>query len=135
MSEPCDDSERSGGAAGKRSPCTAEKLQPAFSNSSARSSLISPPPPPGRAQEVRRNRAPPPSKSSRPETMRSRSSRKRSSICERKAVMRAPSHANGACRGAAPSGTTAPARLLLARRYRGADLGGKVLGLLLQALA
>src|SRR5690349_16138259 len=57
-------------AAGYLSPHTAEKLQPPFSNTSPRSSLISPPPPPGRSHFVRLNF--PPSSSSRRAQIRSR---------------------------------------------------------------
>src|SRR5437764_10609086 len=103
-----------GGAAGKLGPCTAEKLQPAFSNSSPRSSLISPPPPPGRSQPVRRNVAPDPSNCSSPATMRSLSSRNRCSTSARNACMR---------------------RRLFLAGHRSADLGGKILLLFLQALA
>src|SRR5437899_272498 len=45
-------------AAGYLSPHTAEKLQPPFSNTCPRSSLISPPPPPGRSHLVRWNLSP-----------------------------------------------------------------------------
>src|SRR2546423_8784744 len=103
-----------GGAGGKLSPCTAEKLQPAFSNSSPRSSLISPPPPPGRSQPVRRNLAPDPSNCSSPATMRSLSSRNRCSTSARNPCM---------------------GRRLFLAGYRSADLGGEVLLLFLQALA
>src|SRR5439155_8101329 len=102
------------GAGGKLSPCTAEKLQPAFSNSSPRSSVISPPPPPGRSQPVRRNVAPDPSNCSSPATMRSLSSRNRCSTSARNACMR---------------------RRLFLAGHRSADLGGEVLLLFLQALA
>src|SRR5438445_12473786 len=103
-----------GGAGGKLSPCTAEKLQPAFSNSSPRSSLISPPPPPGRSQAVRPNVAPDPSTCWSPATIRSLSSRNRCSTSARNACMRY--------------------RLFLAG-YRRAHLGGQVLLLFLQAFA
>src|SRR5712664_1850053 len=113
-SSPCAAGAAPGGAAGKLLPCTAEKLQPPFSNSSPRSSAISPPPPPGRSQAVRRNFAPPSSSSSFA-TMRSRSSRKRDSTSARKAAMR-------------------PASLLLSADG-GAHFGGEVLGFLGQAFA
>src|SRR5438132_2177486 len=103
-----------GGAGGKLSPCTAEKLQPAFSNSSPRSSLISPPPPPGRSQPVRRNVASDPSNCCSPATMRSLSSRNRCSTSARNASMR---------------------RRLFLAGHRSADLGGEVLLLFLQTLA
>src|SRR6266436_2112874 len=113
-SSPCAAGTAPGGAAGKLLPCTAEKLQPPFSNSSPRSSALSPPPPPGRSQAVRRNFAPPSSSSSFA-TMRSRSSRKRDSTSARKAAMR-------------------PASLLLSADG-GAHFGGEVLGFLGQAFA
>src|SRR5256712_1687477 len=103
-----------GGAGGNLSPCTAEKLHPAFSNSSPRSSLISPPPPPGRSQAVRRNVAADPSACWSPATIRSLSSRNRCSTSARNACMRC--------------------RLFLAG-YRRAHLGGEVLLLFLQAFA
>src|SRR5439155_12933552 len=114
MSSPCAAGAAPGGATGKLVPCTAEKLQPPFSNSSPRSSAISPPPPPGRSQAVRRNFAPPSTCSSFA-TMRSRRSRKRDSTSARKASMR-------------------PASLLLSGDG-GAHFGGEVLRFLRQALA
>src|SRR5437763_14318943 len=113
-----------GGAAGKLGPCTAEKLQPAFSNSSPRSSLISPPPPPGRCQAVRRNVAPDPSSSWSRATMRFRSSRNRCSTSSRKPCMRHSYHPR----------RVFSERLLLSADRR-ADFGSEVLLFLLQALA
>src|SRR5207237_10213855 len=133
-------------ADGYCAPLTFEKLQPPFSKSWPRSSLISPPPPPGRSQVVRRNL--PPSSSSRRAQILSRRSRKRSSTSLRSALTPSP-------RG----GTSSPTRCrrvrrdgpvprfqeqLLARRRAGhplllADGGahfrGEVLLLLLQPLA
>src|SRR5438067_3418172 len=113
-----------GGAAGKLGPCTAEKLQPAFSNSSPRSSLISPPPPPGRCQAGRRNVAPDPSRSCSGATMRSRSSRNRCSTSSRKSRMRHSYHRRSVWRSG-----------LLLSGDGGAHFGGEVLLLLLQAFA
>src|SRR5438067_7227467 len=113
-----------GGAAGKLGPCTAEKLQPAFSNSSPRSSLISPPPPPGRCQAVRRKVAADPSSSWSRATMRFRSSRNRCSTSSRKPCMRHSYHPR----------RVFSERLLLSADRR-ADFGSEVLLFLLQALA
>src|SRR5437763_5909847 len=97
-------------ADGYCAPLTVEKLQPPFSNSWPRSSLISPPPPPGRSQVVRRNL--PPSSSSRRAQILSRRSRKRSSTSLRSPLM----------------------PLLLATHGR-AHFGGEVLLLLLHSRA
>src|SRR3954471_8487695 len=96
-------------ADGYLSPLTLEKLQPPFSMSLPRSSLISPPPPPARSQVVRLNF--PPSSSSRRAQIRSRRSRNRSSTSLRIVLM----------------------PLLLGDGR--AHLGGEILGLLLQPLA
>src|SRR4051812_19485946 len=147
ISSPWEPGEAPGGAAGKAGPCTAEKLQPPFSNSSPRSSLISPPPPPGRSHCVRRKVAPDPSSCCRPETIRSRRPRKRSSVSARNVVMRVllppcgdpvthPEATKGPealRRGALPV-SAAEVGLLLPARDGRAHFGGEVLGLFRQAL-
>src|SRR5438094_3452640 len=76
-------------AAGYLSPHTAEKLQPPFSNTEPRSSLISPPPPPSRVQGRRTKRLP--SSSSSRAQIRSLKSRKYASASLRKPVIGAAS--------------------------------------------
>src|SRR6266849_4407415 len=118
-------------AAGYLSPHTAETLQPPFSNTSPRSSLISPPPPPSRCQALRSNR--PPSSSSSRAQIRSRKPRKNCSASARKAVIADAASCPTRCRGATP-GSRSRGRLRLADRRR--HFRGEVLRRLLgQALA
>src|SRR5713101_1448426 len=117
--------------AGYLSPHTAEKLQPPFSNTCPRSSLISPPPPPSRRQALRSNR--PPSSSSSRAQIRSRKPRKNCSASARKAVIADAASCPTRCRGATP-GSRSRGRLRLADRRR--HFRGEVLRRLLgQALA
>src|SRR5712691_833429 len=118
-------------AAGYLSPHTAEKLQPPFSNTCPRSSLISPPPPPSRRQSLRSNR-PPSSSSSRAE-IRSRKPRKNSCASLPIVVIADAASCPTRCGRATPGRTWPRGPLRLADR-RG-HFGREVLRLLRQAFA
>src|ERR671925_1023012 len=89
-------------AAGYLSPHTAEKLQPPFSKTSPRSSLISPPPPPSRFHARRTNL--PPSNSSSRAQIRSRNPLKYSSASLRNLLIACGTSSQTTCRRATPDG-------------------------------